>query len=218
MLFRSFSNLIAAPDASDQAVAEAVNDTLKAIAASLLMEQVLAPRFEFKPKNPDNGPAPGFDYGPDGYDPDRSNVGVNHDTIPGAIRASKCPPPNGMITLEGDAPDDPARVRKRSRDNEAGGDGQRQRHQDGHEHRNGQQQGTQGQRNDGAAKAGNGFQREAQQDEPAQRNPVGFHGAERQRPDRCEHRLRRSAGSTLGTCSGDSRSDGAWMAMPEVAF
>jgi hypothetical protein len=29
-----------------------VNDTLKAIAASLLMEQVLAPRFEFKPKNP----------------------------------------------------------------------------------------------------------------------------------------------------------------------
>ena len=29
---------------------EAVNDTLKAIAASLLMEQVLAPRFEFRPK------------------------------------------------------------------------------------------------------------------------------------------------------------------------
>ena len=28
-----------------------MNDTLKAIAASLLMEQVLAPRFEFKPKN-----------------------------------------------------------------------------------------------------------------------------------------------------------------------
>jgi len=75
-----FTNLIAEPDASEQAVTEAVNDTLKAIAASLLMEQVLAPRFEFKPKNPDNGPAPGFDYGPDGYDPDRSNVGVNHDT------------------------------------------------------------------------------------------------------------------------------------------
>ena len=32
-------------------MAEAVNDTLKAIAASLLMEQVLAPRFEFKPKH-----------------------------------------------------------------------------------------------------------------------------------------------------------------------
>jgi hypothetical protein len=45
-----FTNVIAAPDASDQAVAEAVNDTLKAIAASLLMEPVLPPRFEFKPK------------------------------------------------------------------------------------------------------------------------------------------------------------------------
>ncbi len=47
-----FTNLIAEPDASEEAVTEAVNDTLKAIAASLLMEQVLAPRFEFKPKNP----------------------------------------------------------------------------------------------------------------------------------------------------------------------
>ena len=49
-----FTNLIAEPDASEEAVTEAVNDTLKAIAASLLMEQVLAPRFEFKPKNPQN--------------------------------------------------------------------------------------------------------------------------------------------------------------------
>jgi superfamily II DNA or RNA helicase len=46
-----FTNLIAEPDASEQAVTEAVNDTLKAIAASLLMEQVLAPRFNFTPKN-----------------------------------------------------------------------------------------------------------------------------------------------------------------------
>jgi hypothetical protein len=72
-----FTNLIAEPDAAEEAVAEAVNDTLKAIAASLLMEQVLAPRFEFKPKNPDSGPTPGFDYGEGGYDPDRCNVGVN---------------------------------------------------------------------------------------------------------------------------------------------
>lgn len=72
-----FTNLIAAPDASDEMVAEAVNDTLKAIAASLLMEQVLAPRFEFRPKNPDLGPTPGFDYGEEGYDPERCNVGVN---------------------------------------------------------------------------------------------------------------------------------------------
>ena len=44
-----FTNLIAEPDASENSVSEAVNDTLKAIASSLLMEQVLAPRFEFKP-------------------------------------------------------------------------------------------------------------------------------------------------------------------------
>lgn len=72
-----FSNLIAEPDASDEAVREAVNDTLKAIAASLLMVQVLAPRFEFKPKNPGSGPVVGFDYGPEGYQPDKCNVGFN---------------------------------------------------------------------------------------------------------------------------------------------
>ncbi|MBD3771801.1 MAG: DEAD/DEAH box helicase [Rhodobacterales bacterium] len=75
-----FTNLIAEPDASEQAVTEAVNDTLKAIAASLLMEQVLAPRFEFKPKNADNAPTLGFDYGKGGYEPGKSNVGVNHQT------------------------------------------------------------------------------------------------------------------------------------------
>jgi hypothetical protein len=75
-----FTNLIAEPDAAEAAVTEAVNDTLKAIAASLLMEQVLAPRFEFRPKHPDSGPTPGFDYGAGGYDPDRCNVGVNEQT------------------------------------------------------------------------------------------------------------------------------------------
>lgn len=75
-----FTNLIAEPDASEQAVTEAVNDTLKAIAASLLMEQVLAPRFEFRPKNPENVPAPGFDYGEAGYDSGTCNVGVNEET------------------------------------------------------------------------------------------------------------------------------------------
>lgn len=75
-----FTNLIAEPDASEQAVAEAVNDTLKAIAASLLMEQVLAPRFEFRPKNANSGPTPEFDYGEGGYDPEKCNVGFNHDT------------------------------------------------------------------------------------------------------------------------------------------
>jgi len=75
-----FTNLIAEPDASAEAVTEAVNDTLKAIAASLLMEQVLAPRFEFKPKNPNSGPTPGFDYGEGGYNPNKCNIGVNEET------------------------------------------------------------------------------------------------------------------------------------------
>lgn len=75
-----FTNLIAAVDASDEQVREAVNDTLKAIAASLLMEQVLAPRFEFKPKNLAASTAtPGFDYGEGGYDPDKCNVGFHEE-------------------------------------------------------------------------------------------------------------------------------------------
>lgn len=71
----TFTNLIAEPDASEAAVAEAINDTLKAIAASLLMEQVLAPRFTFTPKN--KGPLPDFDYGEDGYQEGKTNIGVN---------------------------------------------------------------------------------------------------------------------------------------------
>ncbi|MYC68415.1 MAG: DEAD/DEAH box helicase [Acidobacteriia bacterium] len=75
-----FTNLIAEPDASEEAVTEAVNDTLKAIAASLLMEQVLAPRFNFTPKKPESGPVEGTDYGEEGYDPEKCNVGFNHNT------------------------------------------------------------------------------------------------------------------------------------------
>ena len=75
-----FTNLIAEPDASEEAVVEAVNDTLKAIAASLLMEQVLAPRFNFTPKSQNSGPVDGVDYGDDGYDPKKCNVGVNEET------------------------------------------------------------------------------------------------------------------------------------------
>ena len=75
-----FTNLIAEPDASAEDVTEAVNDTLKAIAASLLMEQVLAPRFEFTPKNPSAGAMPGYGYGPEGYQTDKCNVGFNEQT------------------------------------------------------------------------------------------------------------------------------------------
>jgi hypothetical protein len=75
-----FTNLIAEPDASEGAVTEAVNDTLKAIAASLLMEQVLAPRFNFTPKTTTSGPQEGFDYGEGGYDPNKCNVGFNEES------------------------------------------------------------------------------------------------------------------------------------------
>ena len=75
-----FTNLIAEPDASEEAVTEAVNDTLKAIAASLLMEQVLAPRFNFRPKRQDSLPLEGVDYGEGGYDPEKCNVGFDQNT------------------------------------------------------------------------------------------------------------------------------------------
>lgn len=45
-----FTNLIAQPDAEDEEVKLSVNNMLKAITASLLMEQVLAPNFKFKLK------------------------------------------------------------------------------------------------------------------------------------------------------------------------
>lgn len=41
------------------------------------MEQVLAPRFEFKAKHPSNEATTGFDYGERGYDPNNCNVGFN---------------------------------------------------------------------------------------------------------------------------------------------
>ncbi|MDD4519669.1 MAG: DEAD/DEAH box helicase family protein [Alphaproteobacteria bacterium] len=43
-----FTNLISRPDAQDSQVTGAVNDMLKAITCCLLMEQVLAPKFNFK--------------------------------------------------------------------------------------------------------------------------------------------------------------------------
>ncbi len=56
-----FTNLIAQPDAADGEVKLSVNNMLKAITASLLMEQVLAPNFKFKTKHRDeeDEPEPG---------------------------------------------------------------------------------------------------------------------------------------------------------------
>lgn len=45
-----FTNLIAQPDADNDEVKLSVNNMLKAITASLIMEQVLAPSFKFKPR------------------------------------------------------------------------------------------------------------------------------------------------------------------------
>lgn len=49
-----FTNLVAQPDADTGDVTLAVNNMLKAITASLLMEQVLAPNFTFKAKKTDD--------------------------------------------------------------------------------------------------------------------------------------------------------------------
>jgi superfamily II DNA or RNA helicase len=73
-----FTNLIAEPAAEQSLVAEAINDMLKAISASLLMEQVLSPRYEFTPKN--QGAKEGYDYGDAGYQEGRLNFGVNQAT------------------------------------------------------------------------------------------------------------------------------------------
>ena len=59
-----FTNLIPCPDAEQDDVSMAVNDFLKAISASLLMEQVMAPKWNFKTKvddedNPEKPEKPG---------------------------------------------------------------------------------------------------------------------------------------------------------------
>ena len=42
------------------------------------LEQVLAPRFNFTPKN--TGPQEGYEYGEGGYDPKGKNIGFNEAT------------------------------------------------------------------------------------------------------------------------------------------
>jgi len=81
----TFTNLIAEPTADDGVVADAINDTLKAIAASLLMEQVLIPNFKFTPKKPpeQSKPRDDLDYGADGYDPKKTNVGISSEVREG---------------------------------------------------------------------------------------------------------------------------------------
>lgn len=55
-----FTNLLPQPDAKDDLVVDSVNNMLKALTASLLMEQVLAPNFNFKTKwSDEDQPEPG---------------------------------------------------------------------------------------------------------------------------------------------------------------
>lgn len=62
-----FTNLISQPEATDAEVMVAVNNMLKAISCCLLMEQVMAPRFNFAPR-------------------DKGEVGENPDPEPGVVK------------------------------------------------------------------------------------------------------------------------------------
>lgn len=73
-----FTNLIAQPGAVDDDVKLAVNNMLKAITASLLMEQVLAPNFKFKPMN---------DPDEEGDDPDEHVIKIRGFKKPTSQRA-----------------------------------------------------------------------------------------------------------------------------------
>lgn len=75
-----FTNLIAAPDAEDDDVKVAVNNMLKAITASLLMEQVLAPNFNFKPKDLDEDED-------DNDKEDKTTIRINGFKLPTSQRA-----------------------------------------------------------------------------------------------------------------------------------
>lgn len=73
-----FTNLIAEPDAEATVVKEAVNNMLKAIACSLLMEQVLAPNFKFKTLADDDLEG---NQKPDRRKTDRTDTGGGGDVI-----------------------------------------------------------------------------------------------------------------------------------------
>ncbi len=76
-----FTNLIAQPEADNDEVKVAVNNMLKAITASLLMEQVLAPNFKFKLKEDDN------DDDEDNDDDDTNTIKIRGFKLPTSQRA-----------------------------------------------------------------------------------------------------------------------------------
>ncbi len=62
----------------DQAHIQHVPSVLVTIAANLLMEQALAPRFTFIPKMRESDPQEGFDYGEQSYDQAKGKPGTDH--------------------------------------------------------------------------------------------------------------------------------------------
>ncbi len=80
-----FTNLIAQPDTEDGEIRLAVNNMLKAITASLLMEQVLAPNFKFKPKREEGDEDNGDED--DGSEDDENTFHVRGFKLPTSQRA-----------------------------------------------------------------------------------------------------------------------------------
>ncbi len=77
-----FTNLIANPDAESEEVRLSVNNMLKAITASLLMEQVLAPNFKFRIKEDEDDPATEY-----GLDDDDKTIKIRGFKLPTSKRA-----------------------------------------------------------------------------------------------------------------------------------
>lgn len=85
-----FTNLIPCPDAAQDDVSMAVNDFLKAISASLLMEQVMTPKWNFKTKVDD-------DEKPE--DPDEDNREIIVKGLPALNDKTKAIVENDLDTL-----------------------------------------------------------------------------------------------------------------------
>jgi hypothetical protein len=88
-----FTNLIAEPDASSDEAAGAVNNMLKAISVSLLMEQVLAPRVNFRIRGQDIDPDADYDIEVNNWDKPPSEHAIkaleNKDTILAKLTSEK---------------------------------------------------------------------------------------------------------------------------------
>jgi len=88
-----FTNLIAEPDASSDEAAGAVNNMLKAITVSLLMEQVLAPRVNFRIRGQDTDPDADYDIEVNDWDKPPSEHAIkaleNKDTILAKLTSEK---------------------------------------------------------------------------------------------------------------------------------